>query len=105
VLLNLQEQVRKDWEYNWSMLVDVSVNRLNSGRVQICVARPQATPTPVQTYASIEMAQGVLLDFGIDEQEVNSTMKLLPEIGPEGVLRFPAMDISQSLLERHSFKL
>lgn len=87
------------------MLVNVSVNRLNSGRVQICVGRPQATPTPVQTYASIEMARGVLLDFGIDEQEVDSTMRLLPDMGSEGVLRFPAMEVAQRLLEKHGFKL
>ena len=87
------------------MLVNVSVNRLNSGSVQICVARPQANPTPAQTYSSTEMARRVLLDFGIDEKEVESTMRLLPEVEPEGALRFPAMDVAQSLLEKHSFKL
>ena len=87
-----------------SVLVNVSVSRLNGGRVRICVARPQATPTLVQTYPSIEAARGVLLDFGMEEKE-DSTIELLPEIGSEGVLRFPAMDVSQSLLEKHSFKL
>ena len=88
-----------------SVLVNVSVSRLNGGRVRICVARPQATPTLVQTYPSIEAARGVLLDFGMEEKEVDSTIELLPEIGSEGVLRFPAMDVSQRLLEKHSFKL
>ena len=45
------------------------------------------------------------MDFGMEEKEVDSTIELLPEIGSEGVLRFPAMDVSQSLLEKHSFKL
>lgn len=87
------------------MLVNVSVNRLNSGRVQILVAKPQANPNPVQTYPSIDAAKRVLLDFGIDEKEVGSTLKLLPEIGPQEVLRFSAMDVAQNLLEKHGFRL
>jgi hypothetical protein len=63
------------------MLVNVSVNRLKSGKVQILVAKPQATPNPVQTYPSIDAARRVLVDFGIEEKEVDSTLKLLPEIG------------------------
>ena len=87
------------------MLVNVSVNRLNSGRVQISVAKPQANPNPVQTYASIDIARRVLLDFGIDEKEVDSTLKLLSEIGPQDVLRFSAMDVAQNLLDKHGFRL
>src|SRR6266576_3979449 len=63
------------------MLVNVSVNRLNSGGVQICVAKPQANPSPVQTYPSIDAARRVLLEFGIDEKDIDATLKLLPEVG------------------------
>ena len=34
------------------------------------------------------------MDLGIEEKEVDSTIELLPKIGSEGVLRFPAMDLS-----------
>lgn len=54
------------------MLINISINRLNSGGIQICVASPQAKPTPTQTYASIEEARDVLLDFAIDEKEADS---------------------------------
>jgi hypothetical protein len=87
------------------MLVSISVNRLNNGGVQICVTKPQGNPRPVQTYASIEAARGVLLDFGINEQEADSTLKLLPEIGSQEVLRFSAMEVPQSLLEKYGYKL
>ena len=85
------------------MLVNVRVNRLIGGSVQSFVAKPQASPNPVQTYASIDIARGVLLDFGIDEREVDSTLKLLPEIGPRDVLRFSAINVAQNLLEKHGF--
>ena len=87
------------------MLVNVSVNRLISGSVQILVAKPQANPNPVQTFPSIDAAKRVSLDFGIDEKEVDSMLKLLPEIGPQEMLRFSAMDVPQNLLGKHGFTL
>ena len=77
------------------MLVNVSVNRLNSGRVQICVMKPQSNPHPVQTYPSVEEARKVLLGFGIGEKDVDATLKLLPEVGPNETLRFSSMDVPQ----------
>jgi hypothetical protein len=46
--------------------------------------------------------EGYCWYFGIAEKEGDSTLELLPEIGSEGVLTFPAMEVSQSLLEKHS---
>ena len=87
------------------MLVNVSVNRLNSGRVQICVMKPQSNPHPVQTYPSVEEARKVLLGFGIGAKDVDATLKLLPEVGPNATLRFSSMDVPQGNLWAQGFKL
>ncbi len=73
------------------MLVNVSVNRLNSDRVQICVAKPQANPSPVQTYPSIDAARRVLLEFGIDENDP-------PGGGVHGMWGFHAAKVALSKL-------
>jgi len=87
------------------MLVNVSVNRLNSGRVQICVMKPQSNPHPVQTYPSVEEARKVLLGFGINETDVDATLKLLPEVGANETLRCSSMDVPQPILWARGFKL
>ena len=87
------------------MLVNVSVNRLNCGEVQICVAKPQANPSPVQTHPSIDAARRVLLEFGIDEKDIDATLKLLPEVGPKQPLKFSAIEVPQNILAAHGFKL
>ncbi len=87
------------------MLVNVSVNRLNSGRVQICVMKPQSNPHPVQTYPSVEEARKVLLGFGINQKDVDATLKLLPEVGPNETLWLSSMDVPQGNLWAQGFKL
>ena len=86
------------------MLVNISVNSLTSGRVQICVAKPQAAPHPVQTYSSVEEARPVLLAFGIDERVIDETLKLLPEAGPNQPLVFTSKVVPQQVLWDHGFK-
>jgi hypothetical protein len=80
------------------------VNSLTSGRVQICVAKPQSHPHPVQTYSSVEEARQVLLDFGIEERTVDETVKLLPEAGPNQSLYFTPKDVPQRVLWNHGFQ-
>jgi hypothetical protein len=86
------------------VLVNISVNSLTSGRVQICVAKPQAAPHPIQTYPSVEEARPVLLAFGIEERVVDETVKLLPDAGPNQPLFFTPKDVPQRVLWDHGFK-
>ncbi len=86
------------------MLVNISVNSLTSGRVQICVARPQSAPRPVQTYSFAEEARQVVLAFGIEEKVVDETVKLLPEGAPNQPLFFTPKDVPQRVLWDNGFK-
>jgi len=67
--------------------------------------KPQSNPHPVQTYPSVEEARKVLLGFGINETDVDATLKLLPEVGANETLRFSSMDVPQPILWAHGFKL
>jgi hypothetical protein len=99
-------QVRRASEvYNACLLVNISVNRLNSGRIQVCVAKPQYNPNHVQTYPSIEESRRVLSGFGIDDKELDAILKLASEVGPNELLRFSPMDIPQHVLWQHGFKV
>jgi len=91
--------------YNVFVVVSISVNSLNSGGVQICVAKPQYNPHPGQTYPSVELARQVLLDFGIEEKVIDETLKLLPEVGPNQALYFSPKDVPQHILGIHGFRL
>jgi len=87
------------------VLVKVGINSLNSGRVQISVSKPQANPQPVQTYPSPKEAREVLLEFCIDGKEIDDTLKLLSDVGPNQPLHFFARDIPQKVLSDYGFKL
>lgn len=87
------------------VVVNISVNSLNSGRVQICVAKPQSNPHPVQTYPSVELARQVLVHFGLEEKVIDETLKLLPEVGANQPLYFPPRDVPQHILGTHGFRL
>jgi hypothetical protein len=91
--------------YNNIVLVTVSVNSMNSGRIQICVSKPQANPSPVQTYSTPTEARNVLQAFGIEEREIEETLKLLIEVGPHQALRFSPREISQKTLSDHGFNV
>lgn len=87
------------------VVVNISVNSLPSGRVQICVAKPQSSLHPVQTYPSVDLPRQVLLDFGIEETVVDETLKLLSEVDPNQPLYFSPQDVPQLILGTHGFKL
>jgi hypothetical protein len=91
--------------YNTGVLVSVTINSLNSGRIQICVRKPQASPSPVQTYATVDEARQVLIAFDIPENEVKDTLELLTEVGPNQLLHFSVKDIPQKTLWDRGFKL
>jgi hypothetical protein len=87
------------------VVVNISVDSLTSGRVQICVAKPQSSPHPVQTYPSAELARQVLLDFGIEEKLIDETLKLLSEVDPNQALYFSPRDVPQHILGTRGFRL
>jgi hypothetical protein len=87
------------------VLVKVGVKSLNSGRFQICVGKPQSNPQPVQTSSSLEQARRVLLELGIDQTQVDATLNLIPDVGPNQPLHFSPLEVPQSILWDHGFKL
>ncbi len=59
----------------------------------------------MQTYATLNEARQVLLEFEIPENEIEDTLKLLSEVGPNQSLHFSVKDIPQKTLWDHGFKL
>ena len=87
------------------MLVVISVNRMDSNGVQVCVARPQHNATSVQTYPSEAAVRAVLLSFGIAEKVLDDSLKLLPQLGANQPLKFPPLDVPQHELLEKGFEL
>jgi hypothetical protein len=87
------------------VLVKITVNSLNGRRFQIRVGKPQSNAQPVQTYSSLEQVRRVLLEFGIEQAQVDATLNLFGEIAPNQPLHFSPLDVPQSVLWDHGFKL
>ena len=87
------------------MLVMVSVSRLDNDRIEIRVARPQHDSNPTQDYASEKELRAVLSDFGIGQEEIDSHLKLLAQMGANEQLKFPPMDVPQNDLLSRGFRL
>ena len=87
------------------MLVVISVNRMDSNGVQVCVGRPQHNATSVRTYPSEAAARAVLLDFGMTEKVLDDSLKLLPQVGANQPLTFPPLDVPQHELLEKGFEL
>lgn len=87
------------------MNVNVTVNKTNSGKIKICVGRPNQNPSPVQDYASREGAEKVLLALGFSEQEIRSCFEDLEEFNPTELVRMGQREIPQDVLWKQGFKL
>jgi hypothetical protein len=88
------------------MIVIISIGKLDNGRIQVGVAKPQHNLKPVQSYFSEREAREVLLSFGVDEDAAHLYLfKLLPEISADQELTFPPMDIPQHDLLSRGFEI
>ena len=66
------------------MIVIVSISKMQDGRIQVGVAKPQHISKPVQSYFSEREVREVLLSFGVDEDAVDLHLfKLLPQISAD----------------------
>ena len=85
------------------MLVIVSVRHLDNDRIEIGVARPQHDSNPTHNFPSEKEVRAVLSDFGISQEEIDFYLKLLAQMGANGQLKFPPMDVPQHELRRKDF--
>lgn len=88
------------------MLVIVGLSKLDNGRIQVGVARPQHKSKSVQDYASEEEARNVLQELGLEEKTISDyLLKMLPSLSPNQELKFAPVDIAQHQLLLHGFKM
>ena len=87
------------------MVVIISLSKLQNGRFQIGVAKPQHTSKPVQSYSEKE-APEALLGLGITDEAADFyLLKLVPQLSGNQEVTFPPMDIPQHELLLRGFKL
>jgi hypothetical protein len=87
------------------MQVQVSINKMNSGRMQVFVRRvaPSASTGPVVTYRKEAEIRKVLTAFGFSQDVINGQLEILAELGPNESLRFPESDIPVEALHAHGY--
>ena len=83
----------------------ISVASLSSGHLEVCVQRPQHHANASRTYRSLEQVKATLLNFGIAEQILDESFKLLPQLGTGERLNFPPVDVPHHDLVAEGFKL
>jgi hypothetical protein len=87
------------------MMVEVTINSMESGRLQVCCAQPGRNGY-VLTYPSATAeadARKALLSLGIKAETIADRLRLLAEIGPKQPLLVEQIDISQDALRANGF--
>ncbi|MGB6477331.1 MAG: hypothetical protein WBF04_25030 [Candidatus Sulfotelmatobacter sp.] len=87
------------------MTVRVSINKMNSGRMQICCARPGSSGY-VMTYAAASAKAEVtktLLALGFSAETINGSLDMLSDFGPDEMLQVEELDISDDVLHANGF--
>jgi hypothetical protein len=87
------------------MLVIISVAHLIGGSLEVCVQRPQHHANASRTYQSLQQVKTTLLNFGIAEQILDESFKLLPQLGTGERLNFPPVEVPHRDLVAEGFKL
>jgi hypothetical protein len=88
-----------------TMIVRVSINKMNSGRMQICCARPGSSGYVI-TYSSARArveVTNVLLALGISAETIDSSLDMLGDFGPDEMLLVEELDISDDVLHAGGF--
>ena len=87
------------------MLVRVSINNMNSGRMQVCCARPSANGYVLTYPAATAKADvtNVLRALGCDESAIAKSMVTIAEFGPNEMLLVQQVDISEDVLRSNGF--
>jgi len=87
------------------MLVRVSINKMNSGRMQVCCARPNGNGY-VLTYPAATARADVtntLRALGISEDAISKSYEMLADFGPDEMLLVEQLEISEDVLQRNGF--
>jgi hypothetical protein len=87
------------------MIVIFSVANMSSGAFEISVQRPQHNANASRIYQSLEQTKAVLLNFGIAQEVLDESLKLLPQVEAGKHLTFPPIDVPHHELAAEGFKL
>jgi len=87
------------------MLARVDINTLKSGKVQLALFRPHQSTGPVVDFPSVTEAKTALAAFGVSQARIESTLKMLAEIGPKEPLHFPEQELNDEALRASGFRV
>jgi hypothetical protein len=87
------------------MLVIVGITKLDNGRIQVAVARPQHNSRSVRDYPSEQEARNVLRELGLEGETISEYLIRMHPLSPNQELKFSPADIAQHQLLLHGFKM
>jgi hypothetical protein len=87
------------------MIVRVSINKMNSGRMQICCARPGSNGCALTYPAASAKGEvtNALLALGISKATIDSSLTMLADFGPDEMLLVEEIEISDDVLRAKGF--
>ena len=87
------------------MTVRVSINKMNSGRMQVCCARPSSNGY-VLTYPVATAKEDVsktLRALGVSDERIDRSFGILADFGPNEMLLVEEREISEEVLRQNGF--